>query len=625
MTENEKYHFGNASSHGKFVPQFTFSMKVNSSDLSAHHSTKSSMTVSTPLLTAPKTSSLRRHESIGREATNKKVETNSKLKRAASTASETRHVKVADHSKQPLKKETPTLKSTNAETSGPVTRSKLAELKSKELIKTTDKSNLPPVQRHPLKSSKSSVNEDSKQHLKTRATPSAEPKTDDSKKHTFKMKQPVSSSPLVVSQHKINTPKANVNVRTHENENDIVLLPSAVIAAQSKKADMSFEDMTVNKKQDTVDHVIVRKSVHNLSKELISTPKHSRQKEELENEFKNLSLSVKKTIKHFEDLSNSFSCQIAAETEQSVKHFRSLVESKTRELFDLSQTWTNLCNKDAELIPDGIQGDIRSACGLAKLLMDERFDQFSELIDQCEATSFRNPDPDVKVVKCSDLQGFWEMINHQVKDVENQFRKLEKIKENNWSDEFEPVQRAKKTAVRKQAAKTAAATTAPAKTAAKSKFAEFRAQLLKSKKAAESGEAVSEGVVEQEVNKEHENPVEMKPTTPEEQKTVQKAKKRSVIRSRPSDLIKFDSPVPMKRNNLKDVIVENSEDEATNKENDPFDFDTYVPIVWSKNAKTNQSPLTPNRRSQLNNLVNSPLLKLALVSSHGKTRKSQLF
>jgi disks large-associated protein 5 len=89
-----------------------------------------------------------------------------------------------------------------------------------------------------------------------------------------------------------------------------------------------------------------------------------------------------------------------------------------------------------------VQGDIRSAIGLAKLLIDERFVQFIELVDQSE---FKTGD---KPVRCSDLQGFWDMVDFQVIDVKKKFSGLEKLKENNYIEEvvvIKPIKKAKPT------------------------------------------------------------------------------------------------------------------------------------------------------------------------------------
>jgi hypothetical protein len=383
-----------------------------------------------------------------------------------------------------------------------------------------------------------------------------------------------------------------------------------------------------------------------IQKEYISTPKNAAQKEELANEFKKLNLSVKKTIKHFEELSNSLnnsSTNIATtivttadgndEDELSVKYFRKLIETKTKQLLDLSDEWCLICRDQADIIPDSIQGDIRSTCGLAKLLMEERFKQFAELIDQCESTNTNSVDPEIKIVKCTDLQGFWEMINHQVKDVENQFAKLTRIKQNNYSDEQEFVPRIKKTAIRKTSSLVESKENA--KPVVKSKFSEFRAKLkvktvetdLMISNVVETSTTTTTTTTEVVLTEQNTN---VETVSVEEHSKV---KKRPVVRSRPSDLIKFDSPVPAKKNNYNEqAIAEDSENDENiqDKENDPFDFESFVPIGWNKNSRESSatalsfSPKTPSRsndrKSQFNDLVNSPLLKLALVSSHGKSK-----
>ena len=76
---------------------------------------------------------------------------------------------------------------------------------------------------------------------------------------------------------------------------------------------------------------------------------------------------------------------------------------------------------------------MRSACDLAKLLIGERFAQFVELIDQCDLTTLTAAASDnVKPVMCSDLQGFWDMVDLQIKDVERRFVRLDRLRDNNF-------------------------------------------------------------------------------------------------------------------------------------------------------------------------------------------------
>ena len=55
-----------------------------------------------------------------------------------------------------------------------------------------------------------------------------------------------------------------------------------------------------------------------------------------------------------------------------------------------------------------VQGQIRTTIGQAKLLMNQRFKQFSGLVDDCEFNQGE------KETTCTDLKGFWEMVYFQV-------------------------------------------------------------------------------------------------------------------------------------------------------------------------------------------------------------------
>ena len=55
-----------------------------------------------------------------------------------------------------------------------------------------------------------------------------------------------------------------------------------------------------------------------------------------------------------------------------------------------------------------VRGQIRTTIGQAMLLMDQRFKQFSGLVDNCEFSTSE------KETTCTDLQGFWDMVYFQV-------------------------------------------------------------------------------------------------------------------------------------------------------------------------------------------------------------------
>ena len=138
-------------------------------------------------------------------------------------------------------------------------------------------------------------------------------------------------------------------------------------------------------------------------------------------------------------------------TAETVLYYRLLIVEKTTILNDLANKWDIICNEviSPPLSEDSL-GDIRCGCGLARLLIDERFSQFSELIDKCEDTGNTNKELrkelDAKLVLVSDLQGFWDMIYHQVIDVEKRFLNSHQLRMNNWVeiiDQMPPVPRAK--------------------------------------------------------------------------------------------------------------------------------------------------------------------------------------
>lgn len=416
-------------------------------------------------------------------------------------------------------------------------------------------------------------------------------------------------------------------------------------------------------------------------------------------------------------------------TRETIAYYRRLVTDKTGLLDDLINTWDAVCNQVlATPISEDNQGDIRCACGLAKLLIDERLAQFSELIDKCENTNSvkYNKELDGKVVLASDLQGFWDMIFHQVVDVEKRFFNLSRLKQNNWVEIIEviPVKvktdtnkfKAKINPLKKKSVDLADESEKPKakpKVTAKSKFAEFKAKLAAQKATnldggdveivAEAKKVVADNLLENEKDSNKIPAVTtkeeiLKPSVVEEPKPtksrksikpeitldnlidapVENQEKKYNLRTRRSDLIKWDSPSSNnspKRTvtkgiftlpNFNSTIAEGTETEnvksAKTTPDIVFDFDDdYEPIVFSKpvakkptestfivNKENNPvkptvplfsrpatSPKTPQNLRQRNlicnsaeivtkspqmfkNISNSPLLKLAMISSHGK-------
>eukprot|EP00092_Neocalanus_flemingeri_P029295 GFUD01031807.1.p1 GENE.GFUD01031807.1~~GFUD01031807.1.p1 ORF type:complete len:323 (+),score=110.93 GFUD01031807.1:86-1054(+) len=110
----------------------------------------------------------------------------------------------------------------------------------------------------------------------------------------------------------------------------------------------------------------------------------------------------------------------------SIPYFRSMVASETKRLTRLCETWEDKLEKNREIMSDVTEGEMRSVIGQGRLVMTERFAQFSGLVDNCE---FKQGE---KETTCMDLKGFWEMIYFQVVDVDCKFAELEKVEANNW-------------------------------------------------------------------------------------------------------------------------------------------------------------------------------------------------
>jgi len=132
------------------------------------------------------------------------------------------------------------------------------------------------------------------------------------------------------------------------------------------------------------------------------------------------------------------------EEDESLSTFRRRLEAETERLTRLCSRW-EVSLEDGLDIPNELQGDIRSTIGQAKLVLKERLAQFGGLIDRCELNQGE------KLILCSDLKGFWDMIYFQVEDVDKKFNRLSKIECNQWKEVCqEPVKPAVKLSVSKK-------------------------------------------------------------------------------------------------------------------------------------------------------------------------------
>uniref|UniRef100_A0A4W5KVQ0 Discs, large (Drosophila) homolog-associated protein 5 n=1 Tax=Hucho hucho TaxID=62062 RepID=A0A4W5KVQ0_9TELE len=177
--------------------------------------------------------------------------------------------------------------------------------------------------------------------------------------------------------------------------------------------------------------------------------------------------------------SPTLALQSPQEPGHDVPYFRLVVVSETERLTAFCQQWEP--RVDDASIPEEMRDRMRTAVGQARLLMKERFGQFSGLVDDCELGRGE------KITTCTDLQGFWDMVYYQVEDVNNKFVALKEAESKGWQEERKPPPRQRKV-VKKPASAPVAKPVGGA--AAKSRLAAIKAAIKVKQQAAEAEKAV---------------------------------------------------------------------------------------------------------------------------------------
>ncbi|NWU82692.1 DLGP5 protein, partial [Onychorhynchus coronatus] len=171
------------------------------------------------------------------------------------------------------------------------------------------------------------------------------------------------------------------------------------------------------------------------------------------------------------------------EQEHDVPYFRNVLRTETERLLSQCLQWDGNLELD---IPEDAKDLIHTTIGQTRLLMEERFKQFEGLVDNCE---FKQGE---KETRCTDLDGFWDMINFQIEDVNKKFDNLKKLQDNEWQPLDVPSQAAaKKKAVPGGVPK--AKLEAAARAAARSRLASVKAAMrdkMKREGAAEGQETL---------------------------------------------------------------------------------------------------------------------------------------
>lgn len=164
-----------------------------------------------------------------------------------------------------------------------------------------------------------------------------------------------------------------------------------------------------------------------------------------------------------------------------VPYFRNVLRTETERLLSQCLQWEGNLELD---IPEDAKDLIRTTVGQTRLLIGERFKQFEGLVDNCE---FKRGE---KETTCTDLDGFWDMVNFQIEDVNKKFDNLKKLQDNEW----QPLDVPNKAVVKKKAVPSGVAKAkveAAARSAARSRLASVKAAMrdkLKQGKTAEGAQ-----------------------------------------------------------------------------------------------------------------------------------------
>uniref|UniRef100_A0A8C6VMW9 DLG associated protein 5 n=1 Tax=Naja naja TaxID=35670 RepID=A0A8C6VMW9_NAJNA len=163
-----------------------------------------------------------------------------------------------------------------------------------------------------------------------------------------------------------------------------------------------------------------------------------------------------------------------------VSYFRNILQSERERLTSFCLEWDKTVEID---IPEEAKDLVRTTIGQTRLLMAERFKQFEGLIDNCE---FRRGE---KETTYTDLDGFWDMVNFQVEDINKKFENLKKLEVNGWQmvDDAQTHRPAKKKPILRRTAKAAGGSAE--RRAARKRFAAVKAAMKKKSKEQLAAEA----------------------------------------------------------------------------------------------------------------------------------------
>ncbi|XP_044740433.1 uncharacterized protein LOC123301659 [Chrysoperla carnea] len=128
------------------------------------------------------------------------------------------------------------------------------------------------------------------------------------------------------------------------------------------------------------------------------------------------------------------SASVIDEQNKDGHYFLKILKNETERLNHLAEQVERELEEKMSELPEDALGYLRSASGKARLLVNQKMQQFEGLchknINQIEGEPFPTT--------AEDLQGFWDMVMLQINQVNDLFKDLDELRENNWIVEIKP-------------------------------------------------------------------------------------------------------------------------------------------------------------------------------------------
>ncbi|GLV36298.1 vulcan [Carabus blaptoides fortunei] len=116
-------------------------------------------------------------------------------------------------------------------------------------------------------------------------------------------------------------------------------------------------------------------------------------------------------------------------------YFLKILKNETDRLISLAEKVEAQLEEKKTVLADDVLGYLRSASGKARLLANQKMQQFEGLCHKNINQVAGEPFP----TTTEDLQGFWDMVMLQVTQIDELFAELEELKANNWVIQEKPI------------------------------------------------------------------------------------------------------------------------------------------------------------------------------------------